>query len=59
VHFTEVMVNGPDDVYVEWKGRIERLRHHRHAKRSWVRPGWAVAVTDQVGARARGRHATA
>jgi hypothetical protein len=25
VHFTEVMVNGPDDVYVERKWRIERV----------------------------------
>jgi Flp pilus assembly CpaF family ATPase len=25
VHFTEVMVNGPDDVYVERRGRIERM----------------------------------
>jgi hypothetical protein len=28
VHFTEVMVNRPDDVYVERKGRIERLRQY-------------------------------
>jgi hypothetical protein len=25
----EVMVNGPDDVYVERKGRIERVADHR------------------------------
>jgi hypothetical protein len=25
-NMTEVMVNGPDDMYVERKGRIERVR---------------------------------
>jgi pilus assembly protein CpaF len=25
VHFSEVMVNGPDDVFVEREGRIEKV----------------------------------
>jgi len=30
------MVNGPDDVYVERKGRIERVGQRRHEERRWT-----------------------
>jgi hypothetical protein len=30
-------VNGPDDVYVERKGRIERVGERRHGNRRWKR----------------------
>jgi hypothetical protein len=33
----EVMVNGPDDVYVERKGRIKRGGWRRHGNRRWAR----------------------
>jgi hypothetical protein len=32
---TEVIVNGPDDLYVERKGRIERVGR-RHGERRWA-----------------------
>jgi hypothetical protein len=38
----EVMVNGPDDVYVERKGRITRGGERRHEDRLDATAGWTA-----------------
>ena len=49
---TEVMVNGPDDVYVEREGRFARGGLHRHEDRRWACASLPVRLSVTKGSRA-------